>query len=55
MVAHGFPFQNRGATTEKASYFWNHVNLSVIVYQALKSQQVPVAKAMGHDSEGSDV
>lgn len=48
-LAHGFHFQNRGTTTEKASYFLNHVNLSVIVFQALKSQKVPMVKVIGHN------
>lgn len=33
---HGFHFQNHGTTTEKASYFLNHVDLGVIELQALK-------------------
>lgn len=46
---HGFHFQNHGTTGEKASYFLNHVNLGVIVLQALKIQKVPMVKVIGHN------
>lgn len=36
---HGFHFQNHGTTTEKASYFFNHVDLGVIELQALKNKK----------------
>lgn len=35
---HGFHFQNHGTTTEKASYFFSHVDLGVIELQALKKK-----------------
>lgn len=36
---HGFNFQNHGTTTEKASYFLNHVDLGEIELQALKKRK----------------
>lgn len=36
---HGFNFQNHGTTTEKASYFLNHVDLGEIELQALKKKE----------------
>lgn len=40
---HGFHFQNHGTTTEKASYFFNHVDLGVIELQALKKRKKKIS------------
>lgn len=45
---HGFNFRNHGTTTEKASYFLNHVDLGVIELKSFKIyKKVPVMEMIG--------